>query len=44
MKKLISKGYKVTRSINTGNYVVTSPNGFTNVFPSIRQATLYYFS
>lgn len=43
MKKLTSKGYKVTRSINTGNYIVTSPNGFSNSFASIRQAIIYYF-
>jgi len=43
MKRLEKKGYKVTRVIGTGNYVVTAPNGFSKTFTSIRQAINHYF-
>jgi len=43
MKKLEKKGYKVTRVIGTGNYVITAPNGFSMTFATIREAINHYF-
>ena len=43
MKKLTKNNYKVVKSTNTGNVVVTPPNGFTKVFNSINEAVKFYF-
>jgi hypothetical protein len=44
IKKMESKGYKITRSMQSNDIIVTDRQGFTKSFPSYNRAYKYYFS
>lgn len=44
VKKMKNKGYKITRSMQSNEILVTDRQGFTKSFPSYNWAYRYYFS
>ena len=40
IQNLTNRGYRVTRSMNSGNIVVTGPHGYFRIFDSYHQVYL----
>ena len=43
IKRFESKGYNLTKSISTGNIIITAPWGAISTFNSYNAAYKYYF-